>query len=60
MQTEYTGPNNGLVCVPRENDFKEVEYVDNACVSVLWTGPNVTYNLETEVDPLTGIMQLHK
>ena len=42
------------MCVPRENDFKEFLFVDNARVSVLWTGPNVMYNLETEVDPLTG------
>ena len=48
------------MCIPRVNDFEELVYVDNATVSVLWTGPNVTYNLETIVDPLTGIMQLHK
>ena len=42
------------MCVPRENDLKELWYVDNANVSVLWTGPNVTYKLETEIDPLAG------
>ena len=46
------------MCVPRVNDFEEVEYVDNATVSVLWTGPNVMYNLETIVDPLTGKIYL--
>ena len=46
------------MCVPKVNDFEEIEYVDNANVSVLWTGPNVMYNLETIVDPLTGKIYL--
>ena len=50
---EYTGANS-LVCVPGENDFTQVEYLDNASVSVLWTGSDVMYYLETEVDLLTG------
>ena len=54
IQAEYTGPNNGLVCVSRMDDFEQAEYVSDASVSVVWTGPNVMYNLETEVDPLTG------
>jgi len=42
------------VCVPEVNDFEEIEFVNNASVSILWTGPNVMYNLEMEVDPLIG------
>ena len=41
------------MCVLRD-DFKELVYLDNANLSVLWTGPDVMYNLETAVDPLTG------
>ena len=48
------------MCVPGVNDFVQVEYVNNASVNVLWSGPDVTYNLETDVDPLTGtIYTLH-
>ena len=54
IQTEYTGPNDGLVCITQENDFVQVEYVNDTSVSVLWTGPNVTYFMEAEVDSLTG------
>ena len=56
---EYRGPNNDLVCVPEVNDFEEIEYVNNASVSVLWTGPNVMYNLEMEIDPLTGKVYIY-
>ena len=52
IEAEYTGANS-LVCVP---DFTQVEYVNDASVSVLWSGPDVLYNLETDVDPLTGIL----
>ena len=59
IEAEYTGANS-LVCVPGVNDFVQVEYVNNASVSVLWSGPDVTYYLETDVDPLTGtICTLH-
>ena len=56
MQAEYTGPNDGLVCITGENDFVQlqIEYVNNASVSVLWTGPNVMYFMEAEVDSLIG------
>ena len=50
---EYTGTNS-LVCVPAVDDFTQVEYVDDASMSVLWSGLGVTYYLETEVDLLTG------
>ena len=58
MRTEYTGPNDGLVCIPGMNDLAQLDYVNDASVSVLWTGPNVRYYLETEVDPLTGIIYM--
>ena len=48
----YTGPNNGLVCMAGVDDFTQVDYVNNASVSVLWTGPNVMYYLESDADPL--------
>ena len=44
------------MCVLGENDFTQVTYVNNASVSVLWNGPNVMYSLETDADPLTGIL----
>ena len=56
IEAEYTGANNSLMCVPRVNGFGQVEYVNSASVSVLWSGPDVTYYLETEADPLTGII----
>ena len=54
IEAEYTGANS-LVCVLKVNDFTQVTYND-ASVSVLWNGPNVMYSLETDVDPLTGIL----
>ena len=42
------------MCILETDDFEQVEYVNDASVSVVWTGPNVMYNLENEVDPLTG------
>ena len=56
IEAEYTGANS-LVCVPGVNDFVQVEYVNNASVSVLWSGPDVMYNLESDVDPLTGMIR---
>ena len=56
IEAEYTGANNSLVCIPGMNDFVQVGYVNNASVSVLWSGPDVMYNLETDVDPLTGMI----
>ena len=56
IEAEYTGANDSLVCVPGVNDFVQVEYVNNASVSVLWSGPGVMYSLETDVDPLTGMI----
>ena len=44
------------MCVPGVNDFVQVEYVNNASVSVLWSGPDVMYSLENDVDPLTGMI----
>ena len=44
------------MCVPGVDDFTQVEYVDSASVSVLWSGPDVMYFLETDVDPLTGMI----
>ena len=58
IEAEYAGANS-LVCVPGVNDFVQVEYVNNASVSVLWSGPDVMYHLETEVDPLTGMCGLY-
>ena len=55
IEAEYTGANNSLVCMPGVNDFTQVEYVNDSSVSVLWTGPDVTYYLETAMDPLTGM-----
>ena len=43
------------MCVPAVENFTQVEYVDNASVSVLWSGPDVMYFLEIDVDPLTGM-----
>ena len=60
IQAEYTGPNDGLVCITRENDFVQVEYVNDSSVSVLWTGPDVRYYLETEVAPVTGMLMYYK
>ena len=54
IEAEYTGANS-LVCVPGVDDFTQVTYVNDASVSVLWSGPDVMYSLETDVDPLTGI-----
>ena len=56
IEAEYTGANNSLVCIPGVNDFVQVEYVNNASVRVLWSGPDVTYYLETDVEPLTGMI----
>ena len=53
IEAEYTGANS-LVCVPGVDDFTQVEDVNNACVSVLWSGPGMEYYLETEETPLTG------
>ena len=55
IEVEYTGANS-LVCILGVDDFTQAEYVNNASVSVLWSGPNVMYNLETDVDPVTGIL----
>ena len=41
------------MCTAGVDDFEQVDYVNNASVSVLWTGPNVMYYLESEVDSLT-------
>ena len=41
------------MCIAGVDDFIQVDYVNNASVSVLWTGPNVMYYLESEVEPLT-------
>ena len=59
IQAEYTGPNNGLVCVPGVDDFMQVGYVNDSSVSVLWTGPDVRYYLETEVAPVTGMLMYY-
>ena len=56
IQAEYTGPNNGLLCVPGVNDFMSVSYVNDSSVSVLWMGPDVMYYLETEIVPVTGML----
>ena len=53
LQAEYTGP-DGLVCVPVASDFSGVDYVSNASVIIRWTGPDVVYDLETDVDRLNG------
>ena len=55
IEAEYTGANS-LVCVLGIDDFTQVEYVDNASVNVLWSGPDVMYSLETDVDPLNGMV----
>ena len=59
IQAEYTGPNNGLVCVSGVDDFMQVGYVNDSSVSVLWTGPDVRYYLETEVAPVTGMLMYY-
>ena len=53
LQAEYTGP-DGLVCVPVASDFSGVDYVSNGSVIIRWTGPDVLYDLETEIDHLNG------
>ena len=58
IEAKYTGANS-LMCVPGVNDFVQVEYVNDASVSVLWSGPDVTYYLEPDVDPLTGTICMH-
>ena len=52
---EYTGANS-LVCTLEVKDFMQVTYVNDASVSVLWSGPDIMYSLETDVDPLTGML----
>ena len=59
IEAEYARANDSLVCVPGVNDFVQVEYVNNASVSVVWSGPDVTYSLETEADPPTGMICMH-
>ena len=53
LQAEYTGP-DGLECILVANDFSGVDYVSNGSVIIRWTGPDVVYDLETEVDRLNG------
>ncbi|XP_065900625.1 plexin-B-like isoform X3 [Dysidea avara] len=55
LQAEYTGP-DGLVCVPVASDFSGVDYVSNGSVIIRWTGPDVLYDLETEIDHLNVIL----
>jgi len=55
IQAEYFAPNS-LVCMPGVNDFRQLRYINTSNVRVLWTGPNVEYYLETEIDPLTGMI----
>ena len=55
IEAEYIGANS-LLCVSAVDDFTQVTYVNDASVSVLWNGPDVMYFLETDVDPLTGIL----
>ena len=40
------------MCIAGVDDFTQIDYVNNASVSVLWTGLNVMYYLESDVDPL--------
>ena len=53
LQAEYTG-SDGLECIPSANNFSNFEYVNDGMVVVRWTGPNVVYDLENEVDRLNG------
>ena len=55
IPAEYTGPNS-LVCMPGVNDFRQLRYTNTSNAHVLWTGPNVEHYLETETDPLTGMI----
>jgi len=55
IQAEHFAPNS-LVCMPGVNDFRQFGYINTSNVHVLWTGPNVEYYLETEIDPLTGMI----
>ncbi|XP_065900650.1 plexin-A2-like isoform X2 [Dysidea avara] len=55
LQAEYTGP-DGLECILVANDFSGVDYVSNGSVIIRWTGPDVVYDLETEVDRLNVIL----
>ena len=50
MQAEYVG-SDSLVCI------SETGYI-NGSVSVRWIGPNVDYNIETEIDFINGIYSL--
>ena len=60
IPAEYTGPNYSLLCIPAVDNFTQLDYVSDGTVSVLWTGPNTfTYYLETEVDPLTGMIYVY-
>ena len=50
------------MCVPVASDFSGVDYMSNASVIVRWTGPDVVYDLEADVDHLNGeydIEQVH-
>jgi len=53
IQAEHFA-SNSLVCMLGVNDFRQLGYNNTSNVHVLWTGPNVEYYLETEIDPLTG------
>ena len=49
------------MCIAGVDDFTQVDYVNNASVSVLWTGPNVKYYLKSdhEIIHLTGKINSH-
>jgi len=43
-----------LECLSNTSNFTGVEYVNDSVVIIRWTGPDVVYDLETEVDRLNG------
>ena len=55
IQAEHFA-SNSLVCIPGVNEFRQLRYINTSNVHVLWTGSNVEYYLETEIDPLTGMI----
>jgi len=53
LQAEYTGPDS-LVCIPNASNFSSIDYINDGSVIVMWTGPDLMYNLNMEVNHLNG------
>jgi len=53
IQANFVAPDT-LECLSNTSNFTGIDYVNDSVVIIRWTGPNVTYDLETEVDRLNG------